>query len=100
VIDSLTQIPVEGATVQLTNPEWGYTWTTWSDENGYFEFSALGGLHYLKADLIGYAQQNAEVLITRGEAQVRMIELMPVEETAVFMPFSVMSEPVDQIVCP
>lgn len=100
VFDSLTHIPLEGATVQLTNPEWGYTWTTRSDESGLFEISALGGLHYLKADLIGYAQQNSAVIITPDEAQIQNVELMPAKETAIFLPFSVKSEPVDQIVCP
>lgn len=100
VVDSLNQVPILGATVQLTNPEWGYTWTTRSDENGFFEISALGGLHNLKADLIGYAQQNAEVFITPDETQIKMVELMPVEETAIFLPFSVNSKPADQIVCP
>jgi hypothetical protein len=100
VVDSFTQVPLEGATIQLTNPEWGYTWTTQSNENGFFEYSALGGLHLLKADRLGYARHNTEVFITPQEAQIKIVELVPAEETALFLPFSVNSKPADQSVCP
>ena len=89
VVDSHTLDPVPGASLELHNPEWGYTWITHSDENGNYQFSAPAGLQNLTVDDFGYARQQADVLILQNETQVKDFEIEAVQEERLFIPLAV-----------
>jgi hypothetical protein len=88
VVDSQTRIPISDVPVQLNNPEWGYSWSTRSDENGDYQFSALAGWHKLSVDDFGYARQEAKIQILQNETRVKDFELEAVEEQALFLPLA------------
>ena len=88
VIDAQSQDPVSGISIELHNPQWGYTWFTRSDENGDFQFSALSGWHKLSADDLGYDRQETDVLVLQNETRVNDFEIEPTDEMAIFLPLS------------
>ena len=86
VVDAKTNMPLPGATLQLHNQEWGYTWTTQSDENGSYQFSAPSGPHILSADDIGYAYQEVDAFFLQNQTQVKDFEIEAAEEITLFIP--------------
>ena len=88
VTDQTTQLPIPGAVVSLTNPEWGYTFYTRTDENGAYQFSALQGWHTLTADDFGYRVDSSEIYVTQNQSLTVNLELMPANETATYLPLA------------
>ncbi len=90
VTDQTTQIPIPGVSVSLTNPEWGYTFNTRTDQNGYYQISGLQGLHNLTLDAIGYAAAAySDLMIARDQSLTNDAELEPVSERVIYLPLSV-----------
>lgn len=88
VSDGTTLLPIPSTTVTLTNPEWGYTFTTNTDENGAYQFSALQGWHKLTADNYGYMITSSDVFITQNQSLTVDIDLVPVDEKVIYLPLS------------
>ena len=88
-IEKGTRSPVVGAAISLFNPEWGYTFITYSDEDGIFELSALDGTHNLSADGIGYAfTQFGEVNILQDQILKVEIDLEAISEYPIYLPLA------------
>jgi hypothetical protein len=100
VVDSNSQNPVPGASVWLHNPEWDFIQFTSSDENGKYQFSALAGWHNLSVDNLGYAYQEADVLILQNENLVKDFEIDAVNEKAMFLPLLTNVSPISPQGCP
>ena len=84
-----TQAPIEGAAISLYNPEWGYTFMTYSDQDGNSQLSALDGLHNISADGIGYSNTPAgDVRVLHDQTLSVNIEMEAVSEYANFLPLS------------
>lgn len=82
-----TQAPVEGAAIFLFNPEWGYTFMTYSDKDGNYQLSALDGLHNISADRIGYSYTEAADVHVLHDQTLRVdIEMEAVSEYATYLP--------------
>ncbi len=88
VTDQTTQLPIPGTAVSLTNPEWGYTFYIRTDENGAYQFSALQGWHTLTADNFGYRGDSSEIYVTQNQSLTVNLELMPANETAIYLPLA------------
>jgi hypothetical protein len=88
VTDQTTQLPIPGTAVSLTNPEWGYTFYIRTDENGAYQFSALQGWHTLTADNFGYRVDSSEIYVTQNQSLTVNLELMPANETAIYLPLA------------
>lgn len=86
VRDQTTLFPISGATVSLTNPEWGYTFSSRTDDNGVYEINALHGGHNLMVDDLGYKTQSSDVFITENQTLIVDLDLLPIEETAIYFP--------------
>jgi hypothetical protein len=100
VTDRTTQLPIPGAAVSLSNPEWGYTFDTRTDQGGYYQFSALQGWHNLTADEFGYRVDSSQVFITQNQSLTVNLELMPANETVMYLPLAGNGFPIPQSGCP
>jgi len=100
VTDQTTQLPIPGAAVSLTNPEWGYTYNTRTDQGGYYQFSALQGWHNLTADDFGYRVGSSQVFITQNQSLTVNLELIPSNETAMYLPLTGNGLPIPHLGCP
>jgi hypothetical protein len=100
VTDQTTQLPIPGAAVSLTNPEWGYTFNTRTDQSGNYKFSALQGWHTLTADDFGYRVDSTEIYVTQNQSLTVNLELMPANETATYLPLAGSGLPIPQLGCP
>jgi hypothetical protein len=100
VTDQTTHLPVPGAAVSLTNPEWGYTFNTRTDQNGAYQFSALQGWHNLTADDFGYRVNRSEIYVTQIQSLTVNLELVPINETAMYLPLAGNGLPIPQPNCP
>ena len=100
VMDAQTHLPISGISVELHNPQWGYTWFTRSDENGDFHFSALSGWHKLSVDDLGYARQETDVFVLQNETRVNDFEIEPADEMATFLPILANRNHIPPLDCP
>ena len=100
VTDQTTQLPIPGAAVSLTNPEWGYTFKTRTDQRGNYQLSALQGWHNLTADDLGYRVDSSQVFITQNQSLTVNLELIPANETATYLPLAGNGFPIPQPGCP
>ncbi len=100
VTDQITQLPVPGAAVSLTNPEWGYTFNTRTDQGGNYRFSALQGWHNLTADDLGYGIDSSQVFINQNQSITVNLELTPANETVIYLPLAGIGLPIPQSGCP
>ncbi len=101
VTEKNTNTPIPNATISLTNPDWGYSFDTYTDEVGYYQLSVLEGWHNLTADGIGYAAANySGIFSTRDQPLSINIELESTTEMVIFLPISVSSPPDPLPDCP
>ena len=101
VTEKSTNTPIPNAMISLTNPDWGYSFDTYTDEVGYYQLSVLEGWHNLTADGIGYAAANyAGIFSTRDQSLSINIELAPTNEMVIYLPISVSSPPDPLPDCP
>jgi hypothetical protein len=88
VSDKTTQLPIAGADVTLSNPDWGYTFITRTDQNGDYQFSAQGGWHEISADAFAYSfTPTTSIYVTQSQELQVDQELAPIEETRYYFPF-------------
>ena len=89
VSDIDTGDPIEGAQVFLTNPTWGYTFQSITDEGGHFSVSALAGEHFLNADAFQFTP-SAEfaISILSGGTTSQDLSLKPAQEQLGFLPIT------------
>jgi hypothetical protein len=89
VTEKGTLSPIEGASISLFNPEWKYTFSTYTDKDGYYELSALAGTHNLYADGMGYPfTPVAEVNVLLDETVSIEIQMEAIREYATFVPLA------------
>jgi hypothetical protein len=100
VTDQTTRLPIPGAAVSLSNPEWGYTFNTRTDQGGNYQFSALQGWHNLTADDLGYGIDSSQVFINQNQSITVNLELMPANETVIYLPLAGNGLPIPQPGCP
>jgi hypothetical protein len=100
VTDQTTHLPNPSAAVSHTNPEWGYTFNTRTDQNGAYQFSALQGWHNLTADDFGYRVNRSEIYVTQIQSLTVNLELVPINETAMYLPLAGNGLPIPQPNCP
>jgi hypothetical protein len=100
VTDQTTKLPVPGAAVSLSNPEWDYIFNTRTDESGAYQFSALQGWHTLTADDFGYMVESSDLYITQNQSLTVNLELIPTNETATYLPLTSNRLPFSQPGCP
>jgi hypothetical protein len=95
VIDTSTHSPIIGAIVSINNPQWGYTFTTTTDNQGNYAISALDGWHDLSVDGIGYVLSTfTEVYITPDQTLTLNLELEPTNEVAIYLPLTANAMPI------
>jgi hypothetical protein len=89
VSDQINHLPIANASVSLANPEWGYTFTTRTDQNGSYQISGLQGMHTLSVDGNGYAAATYPgVMITHDKSLILDLELEPIYESIIYLPLS------------
>lgn len=88
VTDHITQLPIPGAELSLTNPEWGYTFNTRTDQGGNYQLSALHGWHNLTVDDLGYRVDSSQVFITQNQSLTVNLELIPANEIEMYLPLA------------
>jgi len=81
--------PIEDAQVLLTNPTWGYTFQSITDEEGIFTLPALAGDHILTADAFQFAQSPEFTLTVFPEGTTSQdLSLKPAREQQHFLPIT------------
>ncbi|MES0360345.1 MAG: M28 family peptidase [Anaerolineales bacterium] len=92
VTENNSMTPIPNTSISLNNPDWDYTFGTYTDEEGYYQLSVLEGWHNLTADGIGYTAANyAGLYITNGQSLNINIELEPTNEKTIYLPLSISS---------
>ena len=92
VAEKSSKTPIPNASISLNNPDWDYSFNTYTDEEGYYQLSILEGWHNLTVDGIGYTAANyAGLYITNGQSLNINIELEPNNEKTIFLPLSISS---------
>ena len=97
VTENSSKTPIPNASISVNNPDWDYTFNTYTDDEGHYQLSVLEGWHNLTADGIGYAATDYEgVYITKDQSLSINLELELTSEMAIYLPLST-SSPLDPL---
>ncbi|HJW89084.1 MAG TPA: M28 family peptidase [Anaerolineales bacterium] len=101
VFNVQTGEPVSGASLKITNPDWGYSFDLSSEEHGGFQHALLPGEHTLQVRAPGYEPAlMSGILILPGEQTIQDIYLQPSGETLVHLPLIGGATPEPGETCP
>jgi hypothetical protein len=89
VTEKISNLAIANAIISITNPNWDYTFTTHTDEEGYYQLSVLEDWHDITVDGIGYAAAaQTGIYSIRDQSLTINFELDKANETAIYLPLS------------
>jgi hypothetical protein len=99
--DRETGFPIAGASVSFHNPEWGYTLSATSGDDGYYHLSLVSGINHLAVNAPGYAAEYyEEIFVQKDMVHSLNFTLDHIYDFAIYFPLLQNYPKVENPACP